>query len=334
MGRLKVVSLFSGCGGTEVGLLGGFSFLDKEFKSHPVSVVFANDTEESACNIYNENFNHSIVCDNIKNVSEKDIPNHDILVGGFPCQSFSIVAQNPPRLGYKSEKGKLFFEMVRVLKEKKPKMFIAENVKGILSANKKQAFPLILKEFKKAGYEVGYKLLNASHYGVPQKRERVFIIGIRKNLGIFPSFPKPTTLEHPVPLQSVIFDHNKVPKKYFFSERAHQGLLNAKPQMNKGRAQDVLQPCNTVTAHLAKVSLNSTDPVVKVNGKFRRFMPREVARIQSFPDEFKLIGTDAQIYKSLGNAIPPVLMWHITNHALKLLKEKNNSDNTKLTHYI
>ena len=104
--------------------------------------------------------------------------------------------------------------------------------------------------------------------------------------------------------------------------------------MNKGRAQEVSQPCNTVTAHLAKVSLNSTDPVVKVNGKFRRFMPREVARIQSFPDEFKLIGTDAQIYKSLGNAIPPVLMWHITNHALKLLNEGKNSDKTKLTHYI
>lgn len=334
MGGLKVVSLFSGCGGTEVGLLGGFSYLDKEFKKHPLSVVFANDTEKSACNIYNENFDHSILCDDIKNISEKDIPNHDILIGGFPCQSFSIVAQNPPRLGYKSEKGKLFFEMVRVLKEKKPKMFIAENVKGILSANKKQAFSLILKEFKKVGYEVDYKLLNASHYGVPQKRERVFIIGIRKDLGIFPTFPQPTTLENPVPLQSVIFDHAEVPKKYFFSDRAHQGLLNANRHMNKGRAQDVLKPCNTVTAHLAKVSLNSTDPVVKVNGKFRRFTPREVARIQSFPDNFKLIGNDSQVYKSLGNAIPPVLMWHVTNHALKLLDGKKNSDKTRLTNYL
>ncbi|MBU0459908.1 MAG: DNA (cytosine-5-)-methyltransferase [Nanoarchaeota archaeon] len=334
MGRLKVVSLFSGCGGTEVGLLGGFSFLNKSFKKHPLSVVFANDNEQSACNIYNENFNHSILCDDIKNISEQRIPDHDILVGGFPCQSFSIVAQNPPRLGFKSEKGKLFFEMIRLLKEKKPKMFIAENVKGILSANKKQAFPLILKEFKKAGYEVDYKLLNASEYGVPQKRERVFIMGFRKDLDIFPSFPKPTNLDKPIPLQNVIFDHNKVSKKYFFSDRAHQGLLNANPQMNKGRAQDELKPCNTVTAHLAKVSLNSTDPVIKVNGKFRRFTPREVARIQSFPDDFKLVGSDAQIYKSLGNAIPPVLMWHVTNHAINLLNGEIKEEKTKLTQYV
>jgi len=326
MGRLKITSLFSGCGGTEIGLLGGFAFLDKEFKKNPISIVFANDNEKSACDIYNQNFDHSIECNDIKDIKEQEIPEHDILVGGFPCQSFSIVAQNPPRLGYKSKKGKLFFEMIRILKEKKPKMFIAENVKGILSANRKQAFPLILKEFKKAGYAIDYKLLNASEYGVPQKRERVFIMGLRKDLGILPSFPKPTTSKAQIPLQSVIFDHNKVHSKYFFSERAHQGLLNANPQMNKGRAQDISGPCNTVTSHLAKVSLNSTDPVLKVNGKFRRFTPREVARIQSFPDEFKLVGSDAQIYKSLGNAIPPVLMWHITNHAVKLLKGKNKID--------
>lgn len=334
MGRIRVVSLFSGCGGTEIGLLGGFSFLDKPFKKHPTSVVFANDNEKSACNLYNENFNHPIVCEDIRHLSEQNIPDHDLLVGGFPCQSFSIVAQNPPRLGYNSDKGKLFFEMVRILKEKKPKMFIAENVKGILSANKKQAFPLILKEFKKAGYEVGYKLLNASEYGVPQKRERVFIMGFRKDLGIFPSFPKPTTLNKYIPLQKVILNHDKVPKKYFFSDRAHQGLLNAKPQMNKGRAQNESEPCNTVTAHLAKVSLNSTDPVIKVNGKFRRFTPREVARIQSFPDNYKLVGSDAQIYKSLGNAIPPVLMWHMTNHAIALLNGEIKDEKTKLIHYV
>ena len=117
MGKLKVVSLFSGCGGTEVGLQGGFTFLGKKYKKHPVEVIFANDIDTPACNIYNNNFNHPIICKDIKEISAKEIPDHDILVGGFPCQSFSIVAQNPPRLGYKSENGKLFFEMVRILKE-------------------------------------------------------------------------------------------------------------------------------------------------------------------------------------------------------------------------
>ncbi|MEZ5472141.1 MAG: DNA (cytosine-5-)-methyltransferase [Marinicella sp.] len=98
-----------------------------------------------------------------------EIPEHDILLGGFPCQSFSISAQNHPRLGYKDERGMLFFEMVKILKKKQPRFFIAENVKGILSANQKKAFPMIVKEFEKAGYHVKFQLLNASEFGVPQK---------------------------------------------------------------------------------------------------------------------------------------------------------------------
>jgi len=324
MGKLKVVSLFSGCGGTEVGLQGGFTFLGKKYKKHPVEVIFANDIDTPACNIYNNNFNHPIICKDIKEISAKEIPDHDILVGGFPCQSFSIVAQNPPRLGYKSENGKLFFEMVRILKEKRPKMFIAENVKGILSANKKKAFPLILKEFRKAGYIVDYRLVNTADYEVPQRRQRVFIIGYRKDLMISPDFPDPVSANNPIPLSSVIINHDEVDKKYFFSDKAVQGLLNSKPHMNKGRVQDISQPCNTVTAHLAKVSLNSTDPVLKVNGKYRRFTPREVARIQSFPEEYKLVGSDNHQYKSLGNAISPVMMWHITKKVITTIAKKQH----------
>jgi DNA (cytosine-5)-methyltransferase 1 len=323
MGKLSAASLFSGCGGSEVGLIGGFTFLGKHYSSHPIKIVFANDNEKHACKIYESNFKHAIICEDIKTIAEEKIPDHDLLIGGFPCQSFSIVAQNPPRLGYKTENGKLFFEMVRILKKKQPKVFIAENVKGIISANKKRALPLIIKEFREAGYSVAYSVLNAAEYGAPQKRERVFIIGFRKDLGIQPSFPHPPNLDEPVPLSQVVLDHEEVDRKYFFSERAIKGLLNSNPNMNKGRVQDLSQPCNTVTSHLAKVSLNSTDPVLKINGRYRRFTPREVARIQSFPDSFRLVGTDSQQYKSLGNAIPPVLMWHITGHILKLLNKKN-----------
>ena len=97
-------------------------------------------------------------------------------------------------------------------------------------------------------------------------------------------------------------------------------MLRAKKEMNKGRAQDLSGPCGTVGAHLAKVSLNSTDPVLCVNGKYRRFIPREVARIQSFPDEYKLIGSEAQQYKALGNAIPPVLAWQVMNSIIAALE--------------
>ena len=112
-----------------------------------------------------------------------------------------------------------------------------------------------------------------------------------------------------------------VPEKYYFSEKAVTGMMRNRESMNKGRAQDVKKPCNTVGTHLAKVSLNSTDPVLFVNGRYRRFTPREVARIQSFPENYKLVLGDAAQYRALGNAIPPVMFWYVANQVVKCLME-------------
>ena len=313
MEKLRVASLFCGCGGTDVGLLGDFDFLGKHYNSNGMQIVYANDIDDNACNIFKENF--GIIPDNrdIREVKSDDIPEFDILTGGFPCQSFSIVAQNPKRLGVKDERGKLFFEMCRILKEKQPKCFIAENVKGILTANKKSAFPLILKEFEDSGYDVQYRILNSANYGVPQKRERVIIVGFRSDLNIKFDFPESIINDESKfePLEKVV--EKSVDEKYFFSQRAVEGMLRRRESMNKGRAQDLSKPCNTVGAHLAKVSLNSTDPVLKEGEKYRRFTPREVARIQSFPENFELVGSEAAQYRALGNAIPPVLFWYVAN---------------------
>lgn len=313
MEKLRVASLFCGCGGTDVGLLGDFDFLGKHYNSNGMQIVYANDIDDNACNIFKKNF--GIIPDNrdIREVKSDDIPEFDILTGGFPCQSFSIVAQNPKRLGMKDERGKLFFEMCRILKEKQPKCFIAENVKGILTANKKSAFPLILKEFEDSGYDVQYRILNSANYGVPQKRERVIIVGFRSDLNIKFDFPENIINDESKfePLEKVV--EKSVDEKYFFSQRAVEGMLRRRESMNKGRAQDLSKPCNTVGAHLAKVSLNSTDPVLKEGEKYRRFTPREVARIQSFPENFELVGSEAAQYRALGNAIPPVLFWYVAN---------------------
>lgn len=332
MGKLKVVSLFSGCGGTDLGIEGGFYYLDKEYKRHNTEIIFANDFDKNACDIFNANFGVKCINSDIKDINEDSIPVHDILTGGFPCQSFSIVAQNPPRLGYKDEKGKLFFEMVRILKHKKPTVFIAENVKGILSANEKRAFPLILINFEEAGYKITWDILNAAEYGIPQKRERVFIVGVRNDINYKFVFPSPTTKDTHVPLKKALLDDNKIPEKYFFSQRAIEGLLRSNQAMNKGRVQNIEKPCNTVGAHLAKISLNSTDPVIITKGKYRRFLPREVARIQSFPDSFKLIGSETAQYRALGNAISPVLMWHITNEIIEQVFKGNRKkqENTQV----
>ena len=313
MEKLRVASLFCGCGGTDVGLLGDFDFLGKHYNSNGMQIVYANDIDDNACNIFKKNF--GIIPDNrdIREVKSDDIPEFDILTGGFPCQSFSIVAQNPKRLGVKDERGKLFFEMCRILQEKQPKCFIAENVKGILTANKKSAFPLILKEFEDSGYDVQYRILNSANYGVPQKRERVIIVGFRSDLNIKFDFPENIINDESKfePLEKVV--EKSVDEKYFFSQRAVEGMLRRRESMNKGRAQDLSKPCNTVGAHLAKVSLNSTDPVLKEGEKYRRFTPREVARIQSFPENFELVGSEAAQYRALGNAIPPVLFWYVAN---------------------
>ncbi len=310
MEKIRVASLFCGCGGTDLGVIGGFDFNGKHYTKLNTEIVYANDFERTACDIFDENFKIKADRRDIREVSAQELPEFDVLLGGFPCQSFSIVAQNPKRLGVKGDKGMLFFEMCRILKEKQPIMFIAENVKGILSANKRQAFPLIVKEFEKCGYKINHELLLAADYGVPQKRERVIICGVRNDIAENFMFPEPILSETEyMPLKFVL--EKKVDNKYFFSDRAVQGMLKAKPHMNKGRAQNVNFPCNTVGAHLAKMSLNSTDPVLLDNGKYRRFTPREVARIQSFPEEFKLVGSDTAQYKALGNAIPPVMFWYI-----------------------
>lgn len=321
MDKLKVASLFCGCGGTDVGLLGGFDFLGKKYDTNNMEIVYANDIDDNACNIFEENFGIKPDNRDIREVKSEEIPDFDILTGGFPCQSFSIVAQNPKRLGVKDERGKLFFEMCRILREKQPKCFIAENVKGLLTANKRSAFPLIMEEFEKSGYDVTYSILNSAEYGVPQKRERVIIVGFRKDLGIKFSFPDIALKEEDLyePLSSVI--ENTVDEKYFFSERAVAGMMRNRESMNKGRAQDVSKPCNTVGAHLAKVSLNSTDPVLMIGERYRRFTPREVARIQSFPEDFKLVGSETAQYRALGNAIPPVMFWYVANSVYQHLEE-------------
>lgn len=318
MEGLKVASLFAGCGGMDLGMLGGFRFLGMEYSENPLEIVYAIDNDKYACAIYNENLKVKCINKNVKEVEAAEIPSHNILTGGFPCQSFSIVAQNPPRLGYKNEKGRLFFEMCRILREKKPLCFVAENVKGILSANEGKAFPLVLQTFEEASYHVTYDLLNSSDYGVPQKRERVFIVGFRepeilKNFG----FPEPVTKENKVPLLKVISPEDRVDEKYYFSDKAVEGMKRVREKMNKGRVQDLNEPCNTIGAHLAKVSLNSVDPVLMINGRYRRFTPREAARIQSFPEDFTLVGSDTRQYRAIGNAVPPVLMWYVAREIVR-----------------
>lgn len=315
---ITIASLFSGCGGSDLGALGGFKFLGKKYEKLPTKIVYANDIDKAAAETYRANFGEHISCKSILEVPSSEIPEHDVLMGGFPCQTFSIVGQ---RKGMSDPRGQLFNEMARILIDKQPKAFIGENVKGLTNIHKGKVLEHILETFSEAGYNVVYKILNAADYGVPQKRERVFIVGIRKDFNVFYRFPSKAVKKW-LPLKKVLLEEDKVESKYHFSKRAVEGLKKANKAFNKGRAQDINEPCNTINAHLAKVSLNGTDPVLSTGkDSYRRFTPLEAARIQSFPDNFKFVGTDLDAYRQIGNAIAPVMMWNVFNHLVLQLNE-------------
>ena len=311
---MKVVSLFAGCGGCDQGIIGGFTFNGKEYAKLPFELVYALDIDQKALNTHKLNFEcTNIVCGDICEIESSQIPDHDVLIGGFPCQSFSTV--NPTKDPF-DDRAILYKQMVRIVKDKQPKVFIAENVKGMMTLHKGEIFKRIRAAFEEAGYTLSYKLLNAANFGVPQKRERVILVGFRNDLNITFDFPDETNAGNWVPLSVAVPQLAIEEKKYYFSEKAVQGMKNAKNNMKRGLAQDLSQPCLTVTSHLAKVSLNSRDPVLLVDPEkelYRRFTPREAARIQSFPDTFQFAGSETDAYRQIGNAVPPVLFWHIAN---------------------
>jgi DNA (cytosine-5)-methyltransferase 1 len=223
--------------------------------------------------------------------------------------------------------------MARILTDKQPLAFIAENVKGLTNIQNGKIFETILQEFEQSGYNIFYKILNAANYGIPQKRERVFIVGFRKDLKV--EFMFPISSDKFIPLKSVLQDDYD--KRFIFSERAVRGLKNSNKAFNKGRIQDIEKPCNTINSHLAKVSLNGTDPVLLVNLEkeiYRRFTPLEAARIQSFPDNFIFPVSEFQTYKQIGNAIPPVLMWHLFQEVLSSIDNADGNTPAIIKSYI
>ena len=320
---MRVVSLFAGCGGADLGIIGGFEFLGKKYAKNGVTIVHASDIDKKAVATYNLNFKHKAEVADVRKISLKG-ENVDLVIGGFPCQSFSSV--NPSKDPTDS-RAQLFNDMLRIVRETQPKFVIGENVKGFYRLHGGKYFDDYSRKLKRAGYRVYHQVVLAADFGVPQLRQRLIVVGVRNDIKGDFEFPKPifgpnskSQLNY-VPLKKVIKSLSRVNEKYYFSEKAVQGVKNAKPNMKRALAQDLNGPCLTITSHLAKVSLNSRDPVLLVNPSkelYRRFTPREAAAIQSFPDNFKFSGSEADAYRQIGNAIPPVMIWYIIRALKKL----------------
>jgi DNA (cytosine-5)-methyltransferase 1 len=378
----KVVSLFSGCGGLDLGFNGGFDFRNIHFKKNKFSVEFANDIDTGAEYVYNSNGsffnNHQLIKNDIKNIDFKTIPDFDFLIAGFPCQPFSNAGL---RKGIDDDRGNLFEECERLLleglsREHKPVGFVFENVKGIMSSKMADGTSIpdeIVKRTEKLGFKVNYKLCKTSDYGVPSNRQRLIIVGIREDLDYFNynlldevvyenSLPNEKYNPYELYLGSILCDiptdapqkndywkyspggqymvdkiascidgeetledfKNKIPLKDI-SETVKTGRSwkNMNPEDMSERFLKIwndpkkyhapnfyrrfaLGEINgTITASAQPENCGITHPFEN-----RRFTIREIARIQSFPDNFKFpYTTIANAYKVIGNAVPPIFGW-------------------------
>ena len=300
----KVVSLFSGCGGMDLGFMGGFKYLKRTYGVMPFEIVWANDISAAACKAYSHNLKHEIVCADIADIDIATIPKADVVIGGFPCQDFSISGK---RQGLNSKRGQLYRFMVDVVEHCQPQVFIAENVKGLLSID--GVIEQITADFGKIGYEVQYRLLNASNYGVPQNRQRVLIVGTKPQADPF-EYPDPEAAAKIVTAQQAIKDLEGV------EWDGVNGHVWSKAKLTTGQGQKPIkadQPSTTIRAeHHGNIEYHYALD--------RRLSVREAARLQSFPDSFKLVSNSTESYRQIGNAVPPILAWQIANSVLDILQ--------------
>lgn len=299
---MKVVSLFSGAGGLDLGFINA---------GH--TIVWANDNYKDAVDTYKQNIGNHIVYGDIRDIGTSDIPDCDIVIGGFPCQGFSVA--NTKR-HEDDERNVLYKELIRVISAKKPKFFVAENVKGLLSMGKGSVIEMIINDFTSLGYVVKKKVLNAADYGVPQTRERVIIVGVRNDIDFVYEFPQPT--------------HTKDESNLFLKRWVTVGeSLKGIPDPNT----DNSLPNHVCSKYKIKISgyighraidPNKPAPTVTARGddkggvvvlhhpnNQRRMSCRELATVQSFPMDFVFSGNTCSVYRQIGNAVPPLLSYAI-----------------------
>lgn len=331
MSDYKVVSLFSGCGGLDLGIEGNFSYLGRYYEKNPFKVVWANDIDEKATKTQRANFEDiNVVCEDITQIINNttqeqvsisninmDIPKDiDVIMGGFPCQDFSLAGK---RQGLTVQRGKLYQSMAKVIEMLKPKVFLAENVKGLITWKNGLAIKTITEDFAQLGYRVEYKLFNVADYGVPQTRERVIIVGVRNDIKRTIIWPNPThsstntSLLPWVTIKDAIGDLE--------DEAKHRSLPNygySKAKLFEGKQGNTItkadKPAPTIRAeHHGNIEFHYSLP--------RRLSAREVARIQSFPDSFVFVKSVTDTYRQVGNAVPPVFAWHIAQMLKNILDE-------------
>lgn len=302
--------------------LGGFRLA---FEENGFNCVFTNEIDEKAIKIYKHNFENEVCSKSIKDLEIDEIPNFDIFVGGFPCQSFSIAGN---RKGFDDVRGELFFDIVRILKEKKPKAFLLENVKNLKTHDKGKTYSVIKNELLRIGYNFKCKIMNTCDYGnLPQNRERIYLVGfLNRDKAIEFKFPTRLKLTNSV---SDILEPD-IPDKYYYTEKSKifpllqesikQSIIENETVYQYRRThvrENKSNLCPTLTSNMGSGGHNV--PIIRDSKGIRKLTPRECFNLQGFPQNYKLIGSDSALYCQIGNSISvPVVNRIVKNIKLVL----------------
>jgi DNA (cytosine-5)-methyltransferase 1 len=308
MSRPKVASLFSGCGGMDLG-----------FKQAGYELVWANDFDKAACETYAKNLGKHIVHGDITELDLSEIPDCEVMIGGFPCQDFSMIWK---RGGLETDRGNLYKYFVKAVQIKKPKIFVAENVKGLLTANKGAAVKTITEDFARIGYKVSVDLYNFADYGVPQIRQRIFIVGVRNDLDWEFSKPEPTHDKE----RYVSSGKALVGVKKIKLNNQHQNISEKTKQMLElipegGNFSDIpkdhpLYVKGMISHVYRRLHRKKPSTTIIAGGgggtwgyhyeEPRPLTNRERARLFCYPDDFEFLGSISEVRKQIGNSVPPL----------------------------
>lgn len=313
--KLKMIDLFAGTGGFTL----AFQSTDA------VNIVFGNDMVSHSKKIYDENFNHKLTLKDLNDINVEDIPSHDILTGGFPCQPFSIAGLQE---GFNDERSNVFWKILSIIDRHQPKCVILENVKNIVSHDKHKTFNTIKSNLEKRGYNICYKILNTADItGIPQHRERIYIVCI-KSKNVFDKF----NLDFPRIEKKRVseFFENNIPTKYYYTDKSSTWDVIKKGVVKKDTIyqyrrvyvrENKSSECPTLTANMGSGGHNV--PLIIDTKGIRKLTPRECFNLQGFPLSYKLPNlSDSNLYKLAGNAISVPVVNLIANRIIPLLQEE------------
>jgi DNA (cytosine-5)-methyltransferase 1 len=310
--QLTVASLFAGVGG-----------IDLAFQNAGCKIEWANEIDKYACKTYAQNFQHDIICDDIKNLDTSQLAKVEVLTGGFPCQAFSVAGY---RKGFDDERGSLVFELLRIVKELIPRVVFLENVKNLKSHSQGKTLQHIISAFEKIGYTAKVETMNACEYShIPQNRERIYIVCF-KNKKDANNFNFPTKTSDRLPIQDLL--DNEVEDSFYYKHTKYYNQLKEvmrnKNTLYQWRRQYVRENksnlCPTLTANMGTGGHNV--PLVIDDKDIRKLTPRECARFQGFPDTFVLPSDlpKSALYKQMGNSVCVPVVEQIAKNILKAIK--------------